>query len=190
LYSSLLRNIWGGENLNKKILVIPVLLLTLALFSIPVMCAPARKIDVTATLLLTTTEGVGRYVDHGILQFRESTVEGSAILTLPGQTPIEGTYFGELNGRIKLDHPAPGPWFEAEGLMSGKTELSFPGGTFVGIRNFKTIGFPPPVMSYMDTRMVLHGTGDFKGQTLILSFEGDPPIPAPFDVEGYLIMPK
>jgi hypothetical protein len=170
-------------------LVIPVLLLTFALLSLPVMGAPATKIAVTATVSATTTEGIGRIVDHGILQFRESIITGVVILNIPG-APIVGTYDGELNGWIKLDHPAPGPWLEAEGLMSGKAEFSFPGGTFVGIRHFKTIGFPPPFMSYMDTRIVLHGTGVFKGQILILSFEGDPPIPAPFDLEGYLIKPK
>jgi hypothetical protein len=101
-----------------------------------------------------------------------------------------GTYAGEINGWVKLDHPAPGPWLQAESQYSGKVELSFPGGTFVGIRHFKAIGFPPPVMSYMESHMVLQGTGVFKGQTLKLSFEGDPPIPAPIVFDGYIIMPK
>ena len=176
--------------MNKKVLGVAVTLLLAAMFVAPAMAAPATKISVTATVSATTTEGVGREVDHGVLQFRESAITGVVTLNIPGQTHLVGTYDGELNGWIKLDHPAPPPWLEAEGLMSGKAEFSFPGGTFVGIRHFKTIGFPPPFMSYMDTRMVLHGTGVFKGQTLTLSFEGDPPIPAPFDLEGYLIIPK
>ena len=130
--------------MNKKVLGVAVTLLLAAMFVAPAMAKPATKTDVTATLLLATTEGVAREVDHGIIQYRESTVEGSVLLTVPGQAPIEGTYYGELDGWVKLDHPLPGPWLGAEGLSSGLVELSFSGGPFVGIRHFKTIGFPPP----------------------------------------------
>jgi hypothetical protein len=175
------------RKVNKKVLGIAVTLLLAAMFIAPAMAKPATKIEgVTATVLPTTTEGVLREVDHGILQIRGGIMTGPVTLSIPGQAPLVGTYYGELNGWIKLDHPAPGPWLEAENLFSGKVELSFPGGTFVGIRHFKMIGFPTPFISHVDTQMVLHGTGDFKGQTLKLSYEGAlPPV-----FEGYLIMPK
>ena len=156
------------------------------------MAAPAIRIEgVTLTALLTITdEGVGRLVDHGILTSRETIMAGSVILAIPGQAPIEGTYTGEINGWVKLGHSPPGPFLEAESMYSGKVELSFTGGTFVGIRHFKAIGYPPPVTSYMESHMVLQGTGVFKGQTLKVSFEGDPPLPGPITFEGYLITPK
>ena len=65
--------------------------------------------------------------------------------------------------------------FTGEG-NTGTFESSVSVGKYVGI----------PVNSHIDRKIVLHGTGDFKGQTLKLSYEGEPP--ALF--EGYLIVPK
>jgi len=114
---------------KKKVLGIAVTLLLAAMFVAPVMAAPAKKIDVTATVLATTTEGVSREVDHGILQIRDGIITGVVTLNIPGQAPLVGTYDGELNGWIKLDHPPPPPWLEAKGLFLGKANFSFPGGT-------------------------------------------------------------
>ncbi len=115
--------------MKKKVLGIAVTLLLAAMFVAPVMAAPAKKIDVTATVLATTTEGVSREVDHGILQIRDGIITGVVTLNISGQAPLVGTYDGELNGWIKLDHPPPPPWLEAKGLFLGKANFSFPGGT-------------------------------------------------------------
>jgi hypothetical protein len=191
-YESQLNHYGGEKRMNKKILVIPVLLLTFALLTIPVMGAPATKIEgVTATLDITKTS-VYTVVDHGILQIRDGIATGTVTINIPGQDPLVGTVYGEFIGTMKLNSPSP-PWPGAESVMMGCPVFTFTGegttGTFEGVRHTKMIGFPEPVVSYINTRFVLHGTGDFLGQTLKLSYEGAPPISfAPF--EGTLLIPN
>jgi hypothetical protein len=175
---------------NEKVLGIAVVLLAVAMLAAPVMAAPATKIEgVTATLTITMTS-VYTAVDHGILQVREGVATGEVTINIPGQTPLTGTVYAEFIGTMKLDHPMPGPWPNAEMVMVGHPVFTFTGegttGTFEGVRHNKVIGFPDPVVSYINTRLVMHGTGDFLGQTLKLSYEGAGPVA----LEGYLLIPN
>jgi hypothetical protein len=72
--------------MNKKVFVISVALMAVAMLAAPVMAVPATKIEgVTLTALLSITdEGVGREVDHGILQTRETTMAETVTLAIPG----------------------------------------------------------------------------------------------------------
>ena len=78
----------------------------------------------------------------------------------------------------------------AEGNLNEQLVWTFEGvgttGTFEGTRHTKFIGFPIPAMSYIEISYNLRGTGDFKGQTLKLSYQG----PTPPIFEGYLIIPN
>jgi hypothetical protein len=176
--------------MNRKILGIAAVLMAVAMLAVPVMAAPATKIEgVTATLTMTMTS-VYTVHDHGILQVREGVATGTVTLNIPGQDPLTGTVYAEFMGTMKLDHEPPGPWPEAESLMVGHPVFTFTGegttGTFEGVRHTKMIGFPDPFASYINTRLDLHGTGDFLGQTLKLSYEGAPPAV----IEGYLLIPN
>lgn len=175
--------------MNKKILTIPILLLTLAFVTIPVLGAPATKIEgVTATIDMYPTWDVTWMVDHGILHLRGS-FPGEVTLNVPGQDPLVGTAYADAIGKIKFDKPEP-PFPETEGLFRGKMVWTFTGegttGTFEGVRHNKWIGYPRPVTSYWDNHIVLRGTGDFAGHTLKLSYKGPPPLA----LEGTLIIPK
>jgi hypothetical protein len=175
--------------MKNKILVITVLLLTFALLSIPVMAAPATKIEgVTAILeaALIPDPASLRMVDHNIV-FNEGTSAGTITLNIPGKDPLVGTSSGTWSGRSKwTDFPNPNP--EATNVVRGKMVLTFTGGTFEGTTHIKSKGLPPlpPFGIYTEYHMVLQGTGDFEGQTLKLSYAGAPP-PV---FEGCLIIPK
>ena len=178
---------------KSKVLVV-VLALAVVLLATPmlgtVMAAPATRIKgVTATMTVTMTSVYTAH-DHGILQVREGVATGTVTINIPGQPQLVGTLYAEFLGTMKLEHPMPGPWLEAETLMVGHPVFTFTGegttGTFEGIRHNKVIGFPDPVVSYINTRLDLHGTGDFLGQTLKLSYEGAPPIA----LEGWLLIPN
>ena len=173
--------------MKKKILVIPVFLLTCALISLPVMAAPATKIEgVTATIDFTETTEY-HAVDHGIIQV-EGISTGTVTLNIPGQVPLFGTLIREWIGTIKLSQHLPDP--DATGLLRGHVVWTFVGegttGTFEGTRHTKFVGFPRPFISNIEIRYVLQGTGDFSGQTLKLAYEG----PTPPVFEGTLLIPN
>lgn len=174
----------GGEKMNKKMLVVFVSLFTLALLTIPVMSAPATKIEevtVTAVVTQTPNEGFPRLVSHDTIGHTKGTSTGTVTINIPGQQdPLVGVWNGEFvtRGKFSLD--------PAEVLIRGKLVWTFPGGTFEGIVQRMIIGYPPGPSSIFIDHAVLHGTGDFRGQTLKISFEGTPPIIQ----EGTLLIPK
>ena len=170
---------------------IVVFLLTATMLVAPAMATPATKIEgVTATTLESTRTSVFTIVDHSIVQVRHGEAIGMVTINIPGQNPLIGTVYREFKGTFKLGHGPPGPFLEAEGIETGQLVFSFTGegttGTFKGVEYTKMIGFPVEFVSYMNTRLELHGTGDFLGQTLKLSFEGNPP---PIAWEGYILIP-
>jgi hypothetical protein len=178
--------------MKKKILVIPVLLLTFALLSIPVMAAPATKIEgVTLILLHTPLGGPQHIVDHTIIH-TIGTSYGPANLIIPtDQDPLvlEGIWDTEWFSTQKLSDTVMERNLIRENVTLTFTDEStgYPDttGTFEGRAQWKWF-FTDGTLSSITAHMVLRGTGDFKGQTLKLSFEGTPPV---ID-EGYLIIPK
>jgi hypothetical protein len=100
---------------------------------------------------------------------------------------------GTVQGKILFYQPPPDP--NAVGIYQANIVWTFEGedttGTFEGVRHSKIIGYPqiPGVLTpYVETSCVLHGTGDFLGQTLKLSYEGD--AGGVFTWEGTLLMPN
>lgn len=179
--------------MSKKILVIPILLLTFALISIPVMAAPATKVGATATIEYATMTPVDNFFsvqkeDHAINHVKEGISTGAVNLTI-GVVLHEGTVSGEWRGNAK--YPSPDfPWADAEGIILSKhvwtfTDAGFTG-TFEGVTHSRWIGQIPAFRSYIEYHMVLHGTGDMEGQTLRLSYAGAPPAV----LEGTLVTPK
>jgi hypothetical protein len=169
------------KELNKKVLGIAVALLLAAMFVAPVFAK--RKVAVTATQMGGgSSGGEGWLVDDGIFQFRGAEGAGVVTLYIPGQDPLSGTSSSEINGKITFTHEVPPPDLDALGIMHLKMVWTFEGkGTFEGQMQRKGIGVP--VITYMEAHMVLQGTGDFEGQTLILSHAGPPPL----QWEGFLI---
>jgi hypothetical protein len=186
--------------MNKKIFCISGCLLLIVMFTFPVMAAPATKIEGVTLSIDRTTSNDWRVVDEDIWQLFDGTGVGTVTLSIPEKGVLTGEYEAEWHGKIKsgpmsvlLVGEPPTPllvWPEAECLYNRRIVLSFTGkgttGTFEGTGHTKAIGFGPPVCSYMQVIMVFHGTGDFQGQTLKVSFEGAPPMV----LEGSLLMPK
>jgi hypothetical protein len=176
--------------MNKKILVSTVLLLTMAMLTIPVMAAPATKIEgvtVTAVVTQAADPGYPRFVSAGTIGHSKGTSVGTVTVNIPGKTPLNGTWNGEW---VSMSN-----WKEDPVVVNirGKVVWTFTGegttGTFVGLVQRKITGFPPDpptVIPYFEDHVVLRGTGDFLGQTLKLTFEGYPPVIQ----EGYIIIPK
>ena len=178
--------------MNRKILVIPVLLLTFALLSLPVMGAPATRIEgvtLTTAIALIPDPTTIIFADHNIVH-NDGIGTGTATLNIPLQPSLHFNYYGVWNGTAKwTGFPAPDP--EGTNVVKSRTILTCTDegitGTFEGTLHTKTIGLPPPVAtSYVEYNMIFHGTGDFQGQTLKLSYAGAPPT----DLEGTLIIPK
>jgi hypothetical protein len=168
--------------MNKKVLGIAVALLLAAMFVAPVFAK--TRVAVTATQMGGGGSGGESWtVDHGIFQFRGLEGAGTVTLYIPGKVPLTGTSSSEINGKTTFTQEPPDP--DAEALIHLKMKWTFTGegttGTFEGQMQRKGIGVP--VITYMEAHMVLQGTGDFKGQTLMLSHAGPPPL----HWEGFLI---
>jgi hypothetical protein len=163
----------------------------LLILAAPVMAAPATRIEGVTASIETETTNDWRIVDHDIWQLFDGTGSGEVTLSVPGKPDLTGTYEGVWHGKIKAG-PMVGmmQWPEAECHYNSRMVWTFTGegttGTFEGTRHAKAIGFPGVVCSYTEVSMILHGTGDFQGQTLKLSYKGATPIA----LEGVLIIPK
>jgi hypothetical protein len=185
-----LKHYGGGEKMNKKVLGVAVTLLLAAMFLAPAMAAPATKIEgvtlIPATALFPDDTSI--FADHNIVH-NDGTAVGTATLNIPDQDSLHFDYYGVWNGTSKWTD-MPNPDLEGSNVVRSMVVLTCTDegitGTFEGVLHTKTIGLPPPTASYVETQMILLGTGDFQGQTLKLSYEGAPPT----DMEGTLIIPK
>jgi hypothetical protein len=179
------------REVKSKVLGIAVTLLLAAMFVAPVFAAPATKIEgVTLTPSTTLIPESTRAVDHNIVH-NEGTAVGTATLNIPDQDSLHFDYYGTWSGTAKwTGFPNPDP--EGSNVVRSMVVLTCTDegitGTFEGMLHTKTIGLPPVpgIMSYTETHMVLHGTGDFQGQTLQISYAGAPPAL----LAGTLIIPK
>jgi hypothetical protein len=188
---SLENNSRGGEKMKKKILLITAFL-ALAMLVTPIMAAPATRIEgvtLTTAIALIPDPATIIFADHNIVH-NDGIGTGTATLNIPLHPSLHFNYYGVWNGTAKwTGFPAPDP--EGTNVVRSTTILTCTDegitGTFEGTLHTKTIGLPPPVAtSYVEYNMVFHGTGDFQGQTLKLSYAG----PLPVDFEGCLIIPK
>jgi hypothetical protein len=183
------------REINKKILGIAVTLLLAAMLAAPAMAAPATKIEgvtlTTAVALIPDDTAI--YADHNIVH-NDGTAAGTATLDIPEKDSLHFDYYGVWNGTSKWTNP-PNPDPEATNVIRSTVVMNCTDegitGTFEGMVHSKTIGLPPPpfpnaATSHIEYNMVFHGTGDFQGQTLKLSYAGPPPV----DLEGCLITPK
>jgi hypothetical protein len=176
--------------MSKKALMFTVSLIVLALLVTPTIAAPAEKIPVRATQTVgNPVGGTDRWVSHdNILHSKGAIGGGEVTLYIPNQDPLLGITTGVMNLVIKdFQFPPVIPDEDATGVVINKMIWDFTSeditGTFEGNFHAKFIGVP---QLYVELHCVLQGTGDFKGQTLRLSYEGAPP----YEWVGFLILPK
>jgi hypothetical protein len=179
---------------NRKILGIAVVLMAVAMMAVPVMAKPATKIEgvtLTTVVKLVPDPDATRSSTHNNIVHNEGTSTGTATLTIPGQDLLHFDYYGIWNGRSHWTG-FNAPDAEGSNVINGMVVLTCTDegidGTFEGTYHTKNVGLPPVegILSYTEYHMVLHGTGDFQGQTLKVSYAGAPPA----DLAGCLIIPK
>jgi len=170
---------------NKKVLGIAVFLMAVAMLATPVMAAPI-EIEVTATSVSTgvSVGKVWQANSNGLMREIQMT-HVYTIHNYPGQDPLVGTASAVGHSMLQFTKLPPDP--NAWSNDHFKTVITFTGegttGTFEGVGHRKALGFP--VSTYEEMYQVLHGTGDFEGQTLKLWSTG-----TPGSQEGVLLMPK
>ena len=148
------------------------------------MAAPAEKIPVTVTSQPTGESDPTwtKLTNGGIFQARGKTAQWTFIIRdQNGEAILEGVSDNTANTRINLKKQALIVVYDAVWTVQG--------GTFEGIVKMKILNYDTtnPLIWDLDIHCVLRGTGDYQGQTLMLSYEGGI-IPAPV-WEGVLIKP-
>ena len=181
--------------MNKKVLEIAVVLVAAAMLITPVLAAPATKIEGVKLTTVTALHPVAtRSSIHNNIVHNEGTTDGIATLTIPDQDPLHFNYYGIWHGTSHwTGFNAPDP--EGTNVVNSMVVLTCTDdgidGTFEGMYHTKNVGLPPRLppngpWSYTEIHIVLHGTGDFQGQTLKVSYAGEPAA----DLAGTLIIPK
>ena len=130
---------------------------------------------------------------ESISKSKGDTPEGmTVIITIPDPEDPENPAAAEvLSGDWYTEWVANANWKKdpVETVIMSKVTLTFDDGTFEGMSQRTIKGSPFDFSSYFEDSMVLHGTEDFQGQTLKLSYAGRP-IEDPMIADGYIIMPK
>jgi len=190
-------------NKNKNILILTITLLTLVLVTAPLIgtveanryrkrCG-RRRITIIEGVTVTSERtpmfvGDPQIIDGIILNRGIST--GEVTLNIPGEDPLVGDWDSTWISRvINPDFPDANP--EGKITLMGMMVWTFTGegttGTFFGETRNELIGYPFPTATYTDVQMKLQGTGDFRGQTLKLSYQG---VPGEGSPTGNLIIRK
>jgi hypothetical protein len=168
--------------MNKKVMATVAVLMAVAILATPVMATPAERIDVT----IMHTQGLpsnpeGKTTNSGIWQARERTWEISVTINIPDETPLTGTIYNVMNTR----------YFSARDktidVSNALLEIST-GDTFEGVMKFTWVGlYTNPFTAEIEMNGVLHGTGVYQGQTLMITCAG--PVIGSLPWEGVLIRP-
>jgi hypothetical protein len=164
--------------LNKKVLVIAVVLMAAAMLATPVMASPAEKIPITLNFGLPTYGDPEKiWTTNGdIFQVRGRPSSYNIILTIQGEPPLVGVDTNTFNGQHNLKTDVK--------ILHYDVVWTFEGGTFEGRLTLKIENnLLGPMYWYYSAHLVFQGTGAFEGQTIMLSYEG------PFALEwtGYLL---
>ena len=181
--------------MNKKILGLAVVLLAAAMLAVPVMAAPATKIEgVTMEVspgAAVPYDGYPRWVSDGTISHSRGTNTPGMTVTITIPNPQDPPNPTVLIGDYHSDWVANANWKKdpVEVVIMSKLTLTFGDDTFEGVVQRSIAGNPMLPTSPIEDHVVLQGTGDFKGQTLKLSYAGIPAVD-PLIAEGYIIIPK
>ena len=152
--------------MNQKILAFAVAFVTVALLTAPVMAKPAQRIPVTVVLSNVGQDPYEKQwlTNGGIVHNIGGPRWGTAILTIEGHDPLEGTYSELANSNLNTK---TGALITCD--REGKTVLTFDDGSFEGkIHHFITLDAGWLVIARRK-HGVLQGSGVFEGCTLTIS---------------------
>ena len=156
--------------MNKKVLVISIVLIFATMFVIPVMAEPTEGLMVPASLIPGPQVGGAPPEKHwetngGILQGRGREIDYFPITLTIGSVEYANGYsynFGDsmFNSKTMIQNSRGLAVWTFEGRVGG----------FEGDLEMKISA----VDGYYSIHGVLFGFGNFEGQTLMLSYEGPP----------------
>ena len=172
--------------MNKKVLILALSLLMLMFAVAPVMADPTngQKVPITITFTSpkTIVTGESWRTNGDVIQRRDYVVTYKVELDVDGAPPIFGSAVAERDpGMANVPNNEMLLWHE-------KYVISFPteGGGFEGTSVQHYTDFVSMSSYNLDIHFLLHGTGEFEGQTINAWREG----PAgPGGATGYLLKP-
>jgi hypothetical protein len=166
--------------MNRKVLVIAVALMAVAMLATPVLAKPAQKIDFTAQLTNIGSTVVDTFTTPSGIEHRD--VLGWGIIT-SWTGAEESTFLGAATSSVIS---VTNNLNTGTGVIKFDMTWHLTGGTFEGnvIGHLDGVG---PTAAQTDLHGVFQGTGDFKGQTIILN--GNKPSGQPFTWTGTIIIP-
>ena len=180
--------------MNRKMVVLPVLVLFMLLAVAPALTVAAVKVPVTAHLsnfkAAPGPDSSYWVAADSVVQIRNWVTSG--VLSLHIDSSPAADYEMQINSIVSgtvnhgKDIPFPGPWPEAKGIWTHEVICTYKEdgaeGTFEGIWNLKSVGWYLTMTSATngpsEGHAVLHGTGIFEGMTLYLETIGPSTVPS------------
>jgi hypothetical protein len=159
--------------MNKKVLMMLIALLAVAMFGAPVMADPTNGQKVPAQMITIgagpVVPGEYRMTSGGILQVRGEQEVIYNILSIGSETHniySSNVLDGTLNFKTGLIiHHYDAVWY----IPDENSDSGFSGNVEAKIYDYD---FVSGTFSWMTIHSVTQGFGDFEGQTLMLSYEG------------------
>jgi len=183
--------------MNKKVLLIGVALISIAMLTTLVMADSPNKIEVNFDGDFSGGQfpdwwlrGDVQHGRNGIMVWENCILTGSGINLVVGR--LVKTYNYDINVKgVEPTIPPPPNFRFGKGVLHYKVEVVFEDGTFVGNHmisgEFKVMnsGFVLPWNS--DGYAVYHGTGDYLGWTWVMS---DVTVNGAPQFEAYILIPE
>ncbi len=157
------------------------MLFSMLIMVAPALAEPAQKIPVTVeTFGGTNVPSETRETNGGIIH-QEAIRAGNVRLTIDGQAPIIGTYSEFVHITINTK--------TGEVMIQNSDVLTFPGGSFEGIKQTRQETAGPTTVLAVEQHAVLQGSGAFNGQILMISMDWVQGDPLPRLYSGFLLIP-
>ena len=174
--------------MKKKVVVIAVALMTIAMLAVPVMAEPTKGQKVPAKMYILgfySEEGEGysaRTTNGGIVIVNNNIVVYDPILLFIGDNPVP------LTGKVVSYVHSVDNTKQLSVVIQYDTDMSFSTseGGFKGKMYARLTDMYTPDW-YIKWNIVLHGYGAFEGQILQMSTAS--PYPNPVPASGYLLKP-
>lgn len=167
----------------KKEILIPLVALLTLLTTTPVFAVPATKTPFTAVASFEAVSPGKEWITKDGISHIKGGISAGALTSISGPD-ISGEIWMRVGQTVDLN--------TGEGSLHGKWTITAVGGPFEG-SVVAVITATSPTTSHISGTFIGHGSGDYEGQKLKGSFEGDIIMGVPqieIDLEGVILSPK